>query len=646
MRRPLGSIQVTAAQAVAGVLLAATALVGCSDDDGPEATLTAFLTGWRSGKLDPVAFISPTGERVAATEVQAQIRALSGELKDQPPALKVSGEPEQTANIAEFTVDVDWTLPGDAHWTYPTRVRLSEGEGDQGWRVIWEPAVVHDKLTEGDELAVARVTAERAAILDAAGQPIVRPRPVVVVGVQPRDVTDIKALVKGLDAAFRRVGVTIDMSGLPARVAKADRESFVEVVGLREPDYQKIRTTLQALDGTYFRNEQWDLAPTRPFARALLGTVDPVQKADMDAHPGVYELGDSVGHGGLQGRYEERLRGGVGQRVLILTKAPDGAETETEIYRAEPKPGTALKTTLDQATQLAADEALRGQKLRSSLVAVRVGDGAVLAAANGPDGGGENLAFTAQVPPGSTFKMVTALGLLDAGAVTLDGRVNCPRTSSAEGRPYRNSDNLELGDVPFRTAFARSCNTSFVSLAPKLGADGLAKAGATLGLGGRWDLGVDAFAGKVSEGGSGTERAEAAFGQGTTVVSPLAMAAATAAVANGRWQQPKVLLDPAPGSPAPAGPDLKATSVQALKTMMREVVTTGTATALRDVPGGDVYGKTGTAEYDDNPAHTHAWFIGWQGDVAFAVFVEGGGSSAATAVPIAERFLRELAARS
>lgn len=76
--------------------------------------------------------------------------------------------------------------------------------------------------------------------------------------------------------------------------------------------------------------------------------------------------------------------------------------------------------------------------------------------------------------------------------------------------------------------------------------------------------------------------------------------------------------------------------------MMREVVTAGTGTALKDVPGQPVYGKTGTAEYDNNPAHTHAWFVGWQGDVAFAVFVEQGGSSTASAVPIAERFLRAL----
>ncbi|MFD0596076.1 penicillin-binding transpeptidase domain-containing protein [Catellatospora coxensis] len=59
-------------------------------------------------------------------------------------------------------------------------------------------------------------------------------------------------------------------------------------------------------------------------------------------------------------------------------------------------------------------------------------------------------------------------------------------------------------------------------------------------------------------------------------------------------------------------------------------------------PGGAVYGKTGTAEYDNNPAHTHAWFIGWQGDIAFAVFIENGIKPSETAVPVTESFLRNL----
>ena len=77
---------------------------------------------------------------------------------------------------------------------------------------------------------------------------------------------------------------------------------------------------------------------------------------------------------------------------------------------------------------------------------------------------------------------------------------------------------------------------------------------------------------------------------------------------------------------------------------MRLVVTKGTATAaMSGAPGSPVYGKTGTAEYGTgNPPATHAWFIGWQGNVAFAVLVEDGKSGATVAAPIAKAFLTNL----
>ncbi|WP_309234057.1 penicillin-binding transpeptidase domain-containing protein [Micromonospora sp. ATA51] len=473
----------------------------------------------------------------------------------------------------------------------------------------------------------------------------------VRVGVQPGEVTDVPKLVRQLDAAFKAIRPAlvppVDLSDLPKRLAEAEPTALVEVVTLREEAYRQIKPRIYDLPGTKFPTDTLDLAPTREFARALLGSVDAAQADDLKAHPDKYVAGDLVGHGGLQGRYDDRLRGVPGLTVVIERPKPGerGMTTGPEVFRSEPKTGQPLKTTLDVATQNAADAALRGEKRRSALVALRISDGAVLAAANGPGPAGENLAFTAQVPPGSTFKTVSALALLDRGAVTPQATVACPKTFVVDGRPFKNSDNFELGAVPFSTDFAKSCNTAFTSLAPKLGPDGLATTGRTLGLEAKWDLGADVFTGKVSTGGSATEQAAAAIGQGTTVVSPLAMAGATAAVARGHWEQPKLVLDPAAQQPAPAGPALKAESVAALKTMLRAVVTAGTAKALADVPGEPVYGKTGTAEYDNNPAHTHAWFVGWQGDVAFAVFVEQGGSSTDSAVPISERFLRGIAAR-
>jgi cell division protein FtsI/penicillin-binding protein 2 len=634
----------TFAAAFAGLTLASV-LSACSSSASDDA-IDAFLTGWRSGKLDAVGFVQADGEKIAATQVSAELKSLSGELAQTPPALRRDGDVEEVKSSASAKVTVDWTLPGGAHWTYPTTVRMTKGDKD--WSVIWEPKIVNEKLTAGDALGLQRVQAARGGILDGAGQPIVAPRPVVTVGVEPGGVDDPVVLTRQLDAAFRaiRPAITppIDLSDLPTQISQArDPGQFVEVVQLRKDAYLQIKSRIYDLPGTKFREGTLDLAPSRVFARALLGSVDEAFKEDVDKGDGAIAAGDQVGHGGLQGALDQQLRGNAGTNVVIMRKDPDGnvAPVEGALFQVPAVAGKAVKTTLDVATQNAADAALAGEAERSAIVAMKVSDGSVLAVANGPGGGTENLAFTAQVPPGSTFKMVSAYGLLDSGAVSSDAVVDCPRTFAVDGRSFHNSENFELGKVPFHTDFAKSCNTAFAFLAPKLGPDGLAAAGRSLGLQTQWDMGVDAFSGKVSTGGSGAERAAAAFGQGETIVSPVAMAAATAAVAHGQWQQPRLLLDPAPAKAAPAGPQLKAAALDPLRSMMREVVTAGTATALGDVPGGAVYGKTGTAEAATD---THGWFVGWQGDVAFAVFVEKGGSSTTSAVPLAEKFLRALRA--
>ncbi|ASW56406.1 penicillin-binding transpeptidase domain-containing protein [Plantactinospora sp. KBS50] len=637
--------------ALAGLSLLAAGLSGCSSP-GPESALDAFLAGWRDGTLDKLAFIDPSGRKLPATDVADELKHLTGDLAGAVPGLRVDGKVTGNGGLATATVAVDWPLPGDGHWTYPTTVRLKQGQ-DDAWQIIWEPKLVQNDLTSGDQLSVTRLPAKRGDVLDAAGKPLVTSRPVVLVGVDPGQVTDAKDLTRKLDEAFRAIRPPltppIDLGDLPERIAAGTPGSRVEVVTLRKDAYDQIRSRIRPLPGTVFLTAERELSPSREFGRAVLGTVDDVQKQDIDADPATYGYGDRVGHGGIAGAYDKQLRGVPGASVQIMRQDPEGAlKPISEVFRREPQPGAALRTRLDTGTQTAADAAVATQPgHRTALVALRISDGSILAAANGPGAAEENLAFTAQVPPGSTFKMVTALGLLDAGAVQAETPVDCPKTFLVEGRTFKNSDFFELGTVPFRTDFAKSCNTAFAALAPKLGADGLAAAGRTLGLEGSWQVGLDAFTGKVSTGGPGVERAAAAIGQGTTLVSPLAMACATAAVARGQWSQPTLVAPDTPDVPAAAGPgpQLKAGSVEPLRAMMREVVTAGTATSLAKVPGDPVYGKTGTAEYDNDPAHAHAWFVGWQGDIAFAVFVEQGGSSTASAVPIAEKFLRALPAR-
>jgi cell division protein FtsI/penicillin-binding protein 2 len=98
----------------------------------------------------------------------------------------------------------------------------------------------------------------------------------------------------------------------------------------------------------------------------------------------------------------------------------------------------------------------------------------------------------------------------------------------------------------------------------------------------------------------------------------------------------------APDDSAVAAP-LNPTVVTDLRQMMADVVSGGTGTPAAVAGKPQLSGKTGTAEFGSgNPPATHAWFIGFQGDVAFAVLVEGGGVGGAVAAPVAGRFIAAL----
>jgi cell division protein FtsI/penicillin-binding protein 2 len=169
----------------------------------------------------------------------------------------------------------------------------------------------------------------------------------------------------------------------------------------------------------------------------------------------------------------------------------------------------------------------------------------------------------------------------------------------------------------------------------------LAAAAAGLGLGRDVDLGMPAFLGQVPTQADGTERAASVIGQGRVEASPLAMAVVAASVAHGGTVTPVLLPDRrAKEAPEPEEPVTRAQATS-LSGLMRAVVTDGSGAFLRDLPGGPVGAKTGTAEYgDDQPPRTHAWMIATQGDLAVAVLVVDGDSGSGTAGPLLERFLR------
>jgi hypothetical protein len=363
----------------------------------------------------------------------------------------------------------------------------------------------------------------------------------------------------------------------------------------------------------------------------LAGLVGPATDADVRRLGPPNKKGDQVGHGGLQQEKERQLAGVPGVAIRLA----GGGGPAQDIGRIPGRNGTDVRTSLDPKVQSAAAKAITSQQKPAALVALRPSTGEILAAANQP--GGFSRALLGRYPPGSTFKVVTSAALLSAGLRPAD-RVTCTKTATIGGRSFRNFEGEEFGALDFLTAFAHSCNTVFATEATRrLKAAQLVKTARDFGFGLPITPGVPAARGAFPEPKDAAEFAAASFGQGRVLASPLNMAAVAAAVKDGAWRPPMLVT----GGPRPARRPLDATVISGLRPMMAAVVTKGTAKDA-GLPAGTA-GKTGTAEFGGGAKPpTHAWFIGYRGDVAFAVIIEAGGTGGSAAAPLAATFLRAL----
>ncbi|GAB3683543.1 penicillin-binding transpeptidase domain-containing protein [Angustibacter aerolatus] len=573
----------------------------------------------RAGDVSGLPLAGTTGA-AAQTARAATVKALAR------PTV-TAGATTVSGDVATAPLVVAYPLGGGAVWRSTLPLRLTHAER---WQVAAGQQLVAPDVRAGDVLRVRRDQPDRAEITGAGKQVLVTDREVVDVGIQPRRVT---GSVAALAAKVAKL-TDVEAAPLAKRVSAASPDAFVDVITLRRDDYDAVRTKLRPLPGVVFRERTQPLAPTREFARALLGSVGPVTAEMVTKGGGRYAAGDVAGVSGLQRQYDEQLAGTPGTVVEAVSEGDPRT-----LYEVAATTGKPLALTLATDVQEAADRALQDLDQPAALVAVSVQTGAVLAVANSPATGLDR-ALVGRYPPGSTFKVVTTLSLLGKG-LRADDRVECPQTATVDGRTFRNFEAEQFGAVPFRTDFARSCNTAFVGLSPRLDADDLRRTAASTGIGVDYDaLGTDAFSGSVPATTSDVDKAAASFGQGRVLVSPLAVAVSTASVARGGYLPP-TLVDT--GATAPTAKALDDGDVTTLRSLMRSVVTDGTGTALRDVDGGEVRAKTGTAEFGtDDPPRTRAWITGWQGDVAFAVLVEEGASGGTVAGPVAARFLRGL----
>ncbi|KAB8161447.1 hypothetical protein FH609_026795 [Streptomyces sp. 3MP-14] len=609
----IGGAALVTVLAVVAVLL----LRGGGDDKGEErarAVTERFLDAWAAGELadaagltdDPAAAESLLGSVVANTEPEEMSFEVTG-------AVDGPEDAPDDARAVGFTARFALAGLGEVSWE---SVALAvPGSGDE-WRLRWESALLHPELAEGQTLVNTVAWPERAGILGADESPVAGPARVWSVSIWPAQLTDEERAWEALE----ELDAGVDVEALAERVAEAEPDQAVPVITLRDEVYAEHAEELVAVPGFQFAEEERTLALA---ARSVVGSVDA-------------ESGE--GASGLQARYQEELAGSPGAELVVADR--ESGEAVRTLEERAGEPGTPVVTTLDPDVQRAAEEALAEAGSDGSIVALRASTGEVLAAADTPaDGFARSL--EGQLAPGSTFKVITAAHLLESG-VGVDDALGCPQYVTVNGQRFENQGEFELGDdTSLHDAFTASCNTAFIGNLDRFEHDSLGRTAEAFGIGGTWEVGAATFDGSVPATSEDNELAASLIGQHQVQASPLVMASVAGTVAAGAFHQP-VLVPGAVESRHEASAELSEETVAALRGLMRDTVTEGSASALADVPG-EPHAKTGTAEFEneDGELATHAWMIGYLGeeDLAFAVVLEAGGSGGRDAGPVAADFL-------
>lgn len=383
----------------------------------------------------------------------------------------------------------------------------------------------------------------------------------------------------------------------------------------------------------------------------------------------------SASQAGLEAEYDDELRG----------KRSD-AETIVDELRGSSSAGDRLATHLDPTAQRVALQELAGR--RGSVVALdpRTGAVKVMASVPGfdpndvrerrtfsrlqrdPSSPLFNRATQGGYPPGSTFKVVTAIAAIDSGKYTPGSTIDGKSPITVSGRPLANDAGEQFGLIDFTKALTFSVNTVFAQVGLQVGARTMKRYMDRLGF--CKDLPLDYPSQQIRPSGEyvkgrcvpatnpNVDLGRMAIGQDKLQVSPLQMALVAASVANGgKLMEPRLgdrIVDPDGRTKKTIDPEqysrvMSEDTARQVTDMMSKVVQEGTGTAAA-LEGFSVAGKTGTAEVGADPSQdlTQPWFIAFapvgNPKVAIAVTIERtvGGFGGTVAAPIAKDVMQTL----
>ncbi len=553
----------------------------------------------------------------------------------------------------------------------------------------------YQDMSESNRLRLVPVAASRGTIFDRNGKVLVNNRPSYSVAVIPQEVQD-KAVL--LDRLARLLD--IDRSELAEKWEKGKgRARYYPIVlasGISRDQLEILEENRLNLPGIDIQTYPVRDYPNGVLASHLLGYLGHMSERELaNEQFSEYNPGDYIGKGGIERNWEKELHGSDGGRQLEVDAMGRVLKTVSEM---SPTVGNSLVLTIDLEMQKRAEEAFAEQA--GAAVAIDVNTGEILVFVSKPDFDPalfaeglspkvwkeyladtrhpmENKALKGQYPPGSTFKIITALAGLEEGLIDDNSSVSCNGSYNMGDRTFKCWQKKGHGTVSLRKALRESCDVYFYRLGERLGVDRIASYAKKLGLGSPVGIGLDneksglipTSEWKLRRFGKKWMRGETipvAIGQGYVLATPVQLASMISAVANeGTIYKPhlvKRIIDP-DGRPIREFQPETLSRVNGIKPASYRLVKEGLFSVVNE-PGGTggmarlnevkVAGKTGTSQvvklrgkggYLPYQYRDHALFVAFapyeKPEVAVAVIVEHGEHGGSAAAPIAGRILRQ-----
>lgn len=444
------------------------------------------------------------------------------------------------------------------------------------------------QILEGEALAsrsqanyvrTVRLEAQRGSIVDRNGRTIAASRPAYGVDLIPYEIRNpwrtysVLGEILGLDP--------IDIA---ARVGRPSGRRRFQPVSLSKDltseERARIAAHRYAMPGVELYRKPLRDYVFGDLAAQLLGTIGEIDSAELETSLySNYRSGETIGKSGVEEANELHLRGRVGGVNLIVDVA--GREID-EIDRREPTPGGRLVLSLDLDLQRVAEASFRSEDpevpdRRGAIVALDPRNGDVLALVSAPSydanafAGGidraswaalnvhdgrplRNRAIAGVYPPGSTYKVIVAAAGLAEGVIDATSEVICPGHFRLGRRVYRCWKRGGHGAIDLSRALAESCDVFFYELGKSLGVETLARYARLFGLGSSSGIKVRGEANGLvptpewkmrtrGEGWLAGETISLSIGQGANLATPIQLAVAYAAIANGgKIVEPRVVL--------------------------------------------------------------------------------------------------------